>query len=324
MTQIHPYPHLLADVGGTNVRFGLILSVGTAIVEEHNFKCSDYAGLHEAIQAYLELTQVKPRSAGIGIAAPVADDLVSMTTLNWQFSQIELKKQLGLESLVVMNDFTALALSLPVLDSSELDQIGGKKLSADFPIALIGAGTGLGVSGLIPTHSAGETPHWIPLQGEGGHVTLSPFNQREDDILKVLRRRFGHVSAERVLSGPGLCNIYDAINEIDQLPQLVLEPAEIVSNGLQNSCPVCREAIDIFCSVLGTTAADLAITLGARGGLYIGGGIVPRFGAYFSSSPFRARFEQKGRISSYLTGVPVFVINAKNQALRGTAAALMN
>ncbi|MET3109133.1 glucokinase [Oxalobacteraceae bacterium GrIS 2.11] len=324
MIQEHPYPHLLADVGGTNIRFALVLNAEGAIVEERSFVCNDYSGLYEAIRSYLAMINVRPGSACIGIAAPVSDNLVSMTCLNWQFSQIELKEKLGLESLIVVNDFTALALSVPGLTDSELNKVGGKVRKDDLPIAIIGAGTGLGVSGLIPMHRTGAIPHWIPLQGEGGHVSFTPFNEREDAILRVLRNRFGHVSAERALSGPGLFNIFDAISTIDSLPRVSIEPAEIIQKGLQNACSICRETLDTFCAILGTTAANLTITLGARGGLYIGGGIVPRFGEYFSASPFRSRFEHKGRISNYLADVPVFVIHAQNPALRGAAAVLKN
>jgi len=324
MTQAHPYPHLLADVGGTNVRFALVNDDRGVIVEDRNFECNKYPGFLEAIRSYLDLTQASPRSAAIGIAAPTSDDLIKMTSLNWQFSQATLKNSLGLESLAIINDFTALALSLPDLVDSELVQVGGTKLDLDLPIAVIGAGTGLGVSGLIPTHRKGEKPHWVPIQGEGGHVTFSPFNQREDEILAVLRKRFGHVSAERVLSGPGLANIYSAINEIDGLGLPPLEPAEITHKGLSNECHACKESLDTFCAMLGTAAANLTMTLGAQGGLFIGGGIAPKFGDYFLTSPFRSRFEEKGRFSNYLADVPVFLINAKNPAIRGAAAVLRN
>jgi len=233
-----------------------------------------------------------------------------------------LQQQLGLTELQVINDFTALALSLPTLTSAELNQIGGGHADPDLPIALLGAGTGLGVSGLIPAHLPGQPARWIPLQGEGGHVSFSPFNHKEDEILRLLRETFGHVSAERLLSGPGLVNLYRALARLNNQTDQGLTAAEISQRGVAGDCVLCREAIDTFCGMLGTAAANLAITLGARGGLYIGGGIVPKLGDYFAVSPFRSRFEQKGRFSNYLAAVPCFVITAANPALRGTAAAL--
>ncbi|GAB3265500.1 glucokinase [Chitinimonas naiadis] len=316
------FPRLLADVGGTNVRFALIREAGAAISDERNLVCADYPGLYEATQDYLAPLDVKPRWAAIGIATPVADDVVKMTNNHWSFSQSALKLQLALDELSVINDFTALALSLPLLGEDELVKVGGGERNADLPIALLGAGTGLGVSGLIPAHQPGEASRWIPIQGEGGHVSFSPFNDKEDEILRILRREFGHVSAERLLSGPGVVNLYKALAELNQQTEEGLSASEITSRGVAGDCPLCRETVDTFCGMLGTAAANLAVTLGARGGLYIGGGIVPKLGDYFATSPFRKRFEQKGRFSNYLAAVPSYVIVANNPALRGTAAAL--
>lgn len=316
------YPRLLADVGGTNVRFALIREAGAGITDEQNFLCSDYPGIVEAATAYLNPLSITPVWASIGIATAIAGDAIKMTNNHWAFSQRELKAQLALAELTVINDFTALALSLPLLTSDELVKVGGGESNPDLPIALLGAGTGLGVSGLIPAHQPGEAPRWIPLQGEGGHVSFSPFNDKEDEILRILRRKFGHVSAERLLAGPGIVNLYLALAEINQLPFDPLEASAITERGVAGSCELCRETVDTFCGMLGTAAANLAVTLGARGGLYIGGGIVPKLGDYFGTSVFRKRFEQKGRFSNYLAAVPSFVIVASNPALRGTAAAL--
>ncbi|QDQ29055.1 glucokinase [Chitinimonas arctica] len=316
------YPRLLADVGGTNVRFALIHHAGAGISDERNLVCADYPGLFDAARAYLDPLKVAPRWAAIGIATAVADDLIRMTNNHWAFSQAALKAQLQLAELSIINDFTALALSLPLLDQAELVKIGGGEPDPHQPIALLGAGTGLGVSGLVPAHQPGEAGRWIPLQGEGGHVSFSPFNDKEDEILRILRREFGHVSAERLLSGPGLVNLYRALGELNGQPPAPLSAAEISAQGVDGSCPLCREVIDTFCGMLGTAAANLAVTLGARGGLYIGGGIVPKLGGYFATSAFRKRFEQKGRFSNYLAAVPSYVIVANNPALRGTAAAL--
>jgi len=191
-------------------------------------------------------------------------------------------------------------------------QIGGKQPPTDAPVALLGAGTGLGVSGLIPT---GE--HWIPLQGEGGHVSLAPGNDHEAEILHHLWRRFGHVSAERVLSGPGLVNLYDAICAIRGCPARDYGPADITHHALNDSDTSCAETLQMFCALFGSVAGNLVLTLGAVGGVYIGGGIVPRLGEYFTRSQFRARFEDKGRYVAYLAPVPAYVIHAERPAFTG-------
>ncbi|WP_308446439.1 glucokinase [Chitinimonas sp. BJYL2] len=322
MNMSAPYPRLLADVGGTNVRFALIREAGAAITDERNLVCADYAGPLDAVRAYLTPLGVAPRAASIGIATAITGDAIRMTNNHWAFSRAELQAALQLDALAVINDFTALALSLPLLRDDELVKIGGGERNPDLPIALIGAGTGLGVSGLIPAHQPGDTPRWIPLQGEGGHVSFSPFDEKEDAVLRALRSEFGHVSAERLLSGPGVVNLYNALAQVSGAKAEALSAAEITSRGVQEAGSLCRETVDVFCAMLGTAAANLAVTLGSRGGLYIGGGIVPKLGDYFAQSPFRTRFEQKGRFSNYLAAVPSYVIVANNPALRGAGAAL--
>ena len=316
------YPRLLADIGGTNCRFAMLKHPGDRLSDELNFSCADYPGVLEATQNYLTKTTIKPRWVGIGIATAVTGDLVKMTNLGWCFSQAELCRQLGVEQLKVINDFTALALSLPLLNAAQLMKVGGGETDPDLPIALLGAGTGLGVSGLIPAHQHGEPPHWIPIQGEGGHVSFSPFNHKEDEILRIFRHEFGHVSAERLLSGPGMVKLHQAIAQLNGEHAEQLSASEISARGIGDDSPLCREVVDTFCGMLGTAAANLVITLGALGGLYIGGGIIPKLGDYFAQSPFRVRFEQKGRFSEYLANVASYVITAANPALYGASEAL--
>jgi glucokinase len=181
---------------------------------------------------------------------------------------------------------------------------------------VLGPGTGLGVSGLIPTG-----PHWIPLQGEGGHVTLSVMNEREIAVLQQLHQRFSHVSAERVLSGPGLVNLYDALCGVERVVPKVLTPPEITRRAQEASCSICLEAVSMFCGLLGTLAGNLVLTLGALGGVYVGGGIVPSLGRLFTNSHFRDRFEDKGRYNDYLSRVPTYIIRSELPALLGLASA---
>jgi glucokinase len=240
-----------------------------------------------------------------------------MTNHAWAFSIEALRLALGLERLVFINDFTALALALPRLGGTDLEQIGGGTPQPGAPLALLGAGTGLGVSGLIPCGAG-----WQPLAGEGGHVSLAAGNAREAAIIAVLAARFGHVSAERALSGPGIAALHDAIRQLEGAPPCPLDSREIGARALVGSCPYCSEALEVFCALLGSVAADLAFTLGARGGVYVGGGIVPALGGFFERSGFRARFEAKGRFSAYLAGIPTYVIRAPYAALSGADEAL--
>jgi glucokinase len=309
---------LLADIGGTNVRFALLPRGSSQPRQERSLLCADYPGLEQAARTYLaEVGDPPVREAAIDVATAVTGDLVKLTNSPWAFSIDQTRRQLGLARLLVLNDFTALALSLPLLGDGDLRQVGRGRALPHTAIALIGAGTGLGVSGLLACGA-----RWLPLEGEGGHVAFSPMNAREDAVLGVLRERFGHVSAERVVSGPGLVNVYQALCGIDRVPARALEPEDIAQGALSGSDPQCAEALAMFCAAFGTAAANLAITLGARGGLYIGGGIVPKLGEYFARSSFRARFEHKGRFSSYLAAIPTFVILADYPALRGLAVAL--
>ena len=183
---------------------------------------------------------------------------------------------------------------------------------------MIGPGTGLGVSGLIPSDAG-----WIPLQSEGGHVTYGAANQRETEILTVIGQRFNHISAERLISGSGLLNLYQALAQLENqaFDEETLSPAIITERGLNQSCALCAEVLETFCGMLGTAAGNLVLTLGAKGGVYIGGGIVPKLGDYFDHSPFRQRFEQRGRFTDYLKAVPSYVITAANPALIGAAQA---
>jgi len=314
-------PRLLADVGGTNARFAWQAGPGAPIEQQITLPCAGYATLEDALRDYLaRCERPLPREAAIAIANPVSGDRVQMTNHHWSFSISALQQALGLARLEVLNDFTALALALPALPPEDLRQLGGGAAQSDSAIALIGPGTGLGVSGLLPDGRGG----WVPLRGEGGHVTLAPDNAREQQVVAALASRYGHASAERAVSGQGLVDIHRALCEADGLsPPEGWSAAEVSQAALAGSDPRCVEALAMFCAFLGSVAGNLALTLGAQGGVYLGGGILPRLGAWFEHSPFRARFEAKGRFSAYLAEIPVFVIQARQSpALLGAARVL--
>ncbi len=322
----HDSPRLLADIGGTNARFSLETGPGrTEHIEV--LPCAGNRSLADALTAYLSLPHVASagavRHAAIAIATPVVGDIVRMTNHHWEFSIAELGRRMGFDTFVVVNDFSALAMALPYLGDEGKRRIGGGEPIPDAPLGLIGAGTGLGVSGLIPGYGIDGGPaRWAALRGEGGHATFAPVDETEVDILRFARRQFAHVSAERLLSGAGIELIHRALSQRYGRAVEPLAAAQITQRGLSGACAVCDEALDVFCGVMGAVAGNLALTLGAQGGIYIGGGIVPRLGERFDRSRFRARFEGKGRLAAYLAQIPCYVITAAYPAFGGVAAIL--
>ena len=312
---------LLADIGGTNARFAWQAAPGAPITDVRVLPGAQYPTLQAAMHAYLDgLGRAAPASVAIAIANPITGDMVRMTNHDWAFSQSAVKAEFGLRNLRLLNDFTALALALPDLPADELRQVGGGEAVPGVAMGLVGAGTGLGVSGLLPDGFGG----WVPLEGEGGHVTLPATTARERTVMDGLIRRYGHASAERVCCGQGLVDTCAILCEADGVTAQGLDSAKAVSEAaLQAGHPQALEALNLFCAMLGSVAGNLALTLGARGGVYVGGGIVPRLGAWFDTSPFRARFEQKGRFTGLLQGMPVWVITSpQSPALLGAARAL--
>jgi glucokinase len=319
-------PRLIADVGGTYARFALESAPGH-FEQVASLRSAEHEDFFAAVSAYLR--GVPPglvRHAAVAIATPVEGDEVRMVNYHWHFSIEQTRQRLGLETLVVVNDFTALAMAVPRLAPEARRQVGGGA-PRDVPsvIGVIGAGTGLGVSGLIPADNGG----WVALGAEGGHATLAPRDERELMIVRQALRELGdagahdaHVSFERLLSGPGLELIHRALAGHAGVPTPPLPAPEITRRGLAGADKLCVEAIEVFCGVLGTAAGDLALTLGALGGIYIGGGIVPRLGRWFDKSSFRARFEDKGRLSGYVKQIPSFVITAENATFLGASAIL--
>ena len=310
-------PRLLADIGGTNARFALEHAPG-AIAAMQTLACAAYPRFEDAARAYLDGVGVAARHAVIAIANPVNGDAIRMTNHDWAFSIAAARRVLGLTTLLVVNDFSALAMALPTLTDGDLLKVGGGSALAGGVIGLVGAGTGLGVSGLVP--AAGQ---WVALQSAGGHVAFSPSDPREVSVLEYCWQRYDHVSAERIVSGPGIALIREALAASrGAAVDLSLSTSAIVERALAGEDALCRETLDCFTGMLGTVAANLAVTLGATGGVYIGGGVVPRLGAYFAASPFRQRFEKKGRFSAFTAQIPTMLITAPYPALAGAAAVL--
>jgi glucokinase len=312
----------MGDVGGTNARFAVQEAPGAPPTQVVTYPSVEYASFDDALKAYVgQLGCARPRQAAVGIANPIVGDRVQMTNFHWSFSIEAVRRELGFDRLLLINDFTALALSLPALQPEHLRRIGaGGMADPKGAIGLIGPGTGLGVSGLLRIDATGRS---VPLGGEGGHVSLAPANAREDKVVAVLRDKFGHASAERALSGMGIVNLYEALCTIDGVASVALDPAGVTTAAMAGSDARCVEAVEIFFGFLGSVAGNLALTLGSRGGMYIGGGIVPRLGGWIDRSTFRERFVAKGRFRDYLDGIPTWLIHAETSpALIGAANAL--
>jgi glucokinase len=237
-----------------------------------------------------------------------------MTNRPWEFSTDAVRRELGLDTLLIVNDFTALAMAIPGLKESDLMQVGPGKPVPGAVLGVLGPGTGLGVSGGIPTVDG-----FVTLGSEGGHVNFAPSDEREFAILQAAWREWSHVSNERLISGPGMEIIYRALAERNGVETPARTSAEIIAGALDADDPLCLEVLECFCGMLGGAAANLAVTLGAFGGIFIGGGIVPRLGEWFRTSPFRTRFEAKGRFSSYLSDIPTYVISTPHVAFDGVA-----
>jgi glucokinase len=304
---------LLIDLGATNARFALQSAGGAP---EHSMRISVRAqpDLIGAIRFYLAETGARPTAGAFAVASAVTGDRVILTNHPWAFSIAETRAELGLEHLSVINDFTAIALALPRLGPADLLKLGGGEGRADAPLAVLGPGTGLGASGLLPAPGG-----WFAIAGEGGHVTLPALDEREEAILRILRRRFGHVSAERALSGQGLVNLYEAVAELENVAAGELTPAEISEQGVAGVDPIARETLDVFCAMLGTVAGNQTLVLGALGGCFIAGGIVPQISRFFVRSRFRERFEAKGRFCSYLAPIPTWLVLHPTPAFLGLA-----
>ena len=305
---------LIADIGGTNARF--------AVAQDGRFdhlsvlRTAGYPTMQAAARAFLAglPAGLNVSRAALDVAGPVSGDEVSLTNGAWSFSIAAARSELGLTELRVFNDFAATAMGIPHLGPADSIKIGGGNRVEHGPIAVIGPGTGLGVGCLVHGPDG-----WVVSPGEGGHATMPAATREESRIIDLLRDRWGHVSAERVLSGQGIRNLYEAVCILSGQTSRGLADREITAAALAGEDATCEQAVDLFCAMLGTVAGNLAMTLGATGGLFVTGGILPRFPDRFVASGFRERFESKGRLSSYLRSIPAYLVVHPNPALVGLA-----
>jgi glucokinase len=306
---------LLADIGGTNARFAL-LDRGQIGPVEHA-RVADFPKATDAIAAFRSRHAAgEPVVAAVlGVAGTVQNNRCVFTNSTWVIDGAELEQMFGFRTVRLVNDFEALAWSLPALQPSDLFPVGKQRPVAGAPMLALGPGTGLGAACFFQH----DTMPFVVVT-EAGHATLPATSEREAQVIAELRRRFGHISIERVLSGSGLENLYHALAAVDSVAAVERDAAAITQAALDGSCGISRAALDMFCSLLGDVAGNLALTFCAQGGVFIAGGIVPRFTAHLVESNFRTQFERKGRFESYLRNIPIHIIMRPDAAFVGLKA----
>ncbi len=312
---------IAADIGGTNGRFCVYDNTTKELIEYKSYRCADFDTFESLLSYYLNSLSIDiPKQAVIAIATHVSSDYIEYTNLDWNFSVSDVAKTYKFEYLKFINDFTAVSLAVPSLNSEQLIQVGEYKVDvaaeSPFAKAIIGAGTGLGVSGLLPSQGA-----WVPIQGQGGHVVYGPNNEFEVELFKYISNEYGYVSAENLLSGNGLQLLYQAVAFVNGSEAQAFSAANITSNGLDGSSDDCLSALNTFCGIFGSVASDLVLTLGARAGLYIAGGVVNHMQDFFANNEnFHNRFNRKGCMTPYMEDIPVAIISDTNVGLLGALA----
>ncbi|MFN3549661.1 MAG: glucokinase [Mesorhizobium sp.] len=310
------FPVLIGDIGGTNARFALLVDSYAEPREFPIVQTADFANIDEAIQAsILDRTSIMPRSAVLAVAGPVDGDEVDLTNCDWVVRPLEMQKSLGLEDIVLLNDFEAQALAVVALGEEHMVKIGAGEAEPDASRVVLGPGTGLGVAGLI--HACRT---WIPVPGEGGHMDMGPRTPRDFDVFPHLERIEGRISGEQLLCGRGLVNVYRAIARADGRDAPFTTPAEITTAGLAGDDATAVEALEMFVTCLGRIAGDLALVFMSRGGVYLTGGIAQKIVEALKHPRFRAAFEDKAPHSALLRAIPIYVISHPLAALTGLAA----
>jgi len=319
---------LVADIGGTNARFALapLHDLATAVhlrdvVHVATLSVSAFATIDDAIMHYLNCLPdsiERPKHAVLAIACPTDQDTIQMTNTDWVFSVSAVRSNVGLDSLVFINDFYAVASAVPSFTPSETVAIGEGTPVANAPLVVTGAGTGLGLGALV-FDAAG---HPITIQGEGGHIHFAPLDDEEKYVFDYLRQKHHRVSVERLVSGQGIENIFEALHFKSNGVHLRLKAEKISENALVHQDPICVQALLMFCAIFGSFAGDAALMYGARGGVYLGGGILPRMIPFVKQSQFRARFMAKARLSTFVMPIPTYIITCTQPGLLGAAVVL--
>jgi glucokinase len=313
---------LVGDIGGTHARFALVQAAEgrPELIAPKSYLCRDFASAEQAVGAYLAESPIgaRPGWAVLAVAGPIVDRAISLTNADWRISEEEFRQTLKLSSTRLVNDYAALALAAPILRPSDTALIGEDRTgAADGTVVILGAGTGFGVSASI-----NDGVRQAVVTTEGGHISFAPIDDLDVEIWRALRLRFGRVSVERILSGPGLLNLYQALATIEGGEAVAKTPGD-VSRAAEAGEALATRTVERFCATLGSVAGDFALAYGARGGVYLAGGVSKHMLPALRSGVFRARFEAKGRFEDYLRSIPTRLIkHTHTVALLGAARAL--
>ena len=323
---------LVADIGGTHCNIGLVLPQTGDVQHVQKLKVADYPNVVAAVKSYLttlakqnDLPIINIRRACFAVATWIDGDKIVFTNSPWSFSIRQTQAALGLDDLQIINDFAALALSLPSLAANDLLMVSGHGADAikrQGTLAVVGPGTGLGVGGLIAVDQKIGGRRWVAIRSEGGHASLAGANSFESELIELVKNQYAHVSAERLLSGMGMPLLYQTIAQLNGTKVAALTSAEIIVLGLDKSDRNADQTLDVFCAMLGGFCGNVVLTFGAASGLFIGGGLITRLGDRFFESSFVERFEAKGRFESFLKTVPIALITHPFPALNGCALAI--
>lgn len=306
---------LVGDVGGNHARFAISDVDELTISHYASFRRDLFASLEDAVRAYLNSVPQRPQMAGIAVASPLAGDRFVMTDGGWSFTHADVLAATGARKLRLLNNFEAVALSLPHLTGHDVEKVcGGEPVEAAARIA-VGPGTALGVAGLVPSEAG-----WVAVRGEGGHAAFAAAGEDELELARQMARDgSGHVSVEDMVSGPALCRLHAVLAGEGARR---LSAPEIVRAAHSGSDPVADAALAHFVRWLGRFCGDMALVFGARGGVYLGGGIPPHIIGSLKAEAFASAFRGKGGLESYLAPIPVYVIKAAEAGLKGAAAAV--
>ncbi len=317
---------LVADIGGTNARFGLVEHTPNASkpnytsAQQVTLKCADYPDMGTMVKASCaEFGVALPAAACFAIAGPIQQGHAQITNLGWKFNIDSMRAELGMDTLHIINDFAGLAYAVPFLSAQETQVLYPGEANPEAPIVVMGPGTGFGMAILVPNEG-----RWEIIPTEGGHASFAPTNEKELAIKSFLLKDQSHVSVENILSGAGLVNLYRALAHIASVTPQPYTPADVSTKGLSNQDPICREAVVTFCNTLGAVAGDKALSTGARGGVVIAGGITPRLMSLLPETDFAQRYTNKGPMKPYLSKVPVTVMMNDKSGLVGAAAWLIH
>lgn len=317
-------PHsqiLLADIGGTHARFALLRAPERTHSAPKRFRVADYSQPSDALRAYFDEVGASPRRAVLAVAGPVDRGRASLTNATWTFDAELLAKRIGMTEVTLINDFAAQAWALAELPPDSLLHLGGSNARVDAPMVAVGPGTGLGVAAYLPP---GDGADARVVAGEGGHASLAATDERETVLLEELRRRFGHVSAERVLSGPGLVLLAEVLAAMEGRKETLPATPEAVIDLARGGDATAAAAVDRFAAFLGSYAGDLALIFGARGGVFLTGGLPPALRGELAVSSLRGRFEAKGRFRDYLREIPTWIVTHPDPAFVGLSRVALN